>query len=84
VLKSYDAHKHPIFATLLECGPLGLAREAAELGYLLKSDYADRCHLCQEARQILQARYPEHFVPAQHYQPFELDGLAERDRRQQL
>ena len=84
IVKSYDAHEHPIFATLLESGPLGLAREATELGYLLKSDYADRCHLCQEARQTLRARYPEYLVPAQHYEPSEPDGVAGKDRRQQL
>ena len=84
IVKSYNAQNHPIFATLLESGPLGLAREASELGYVLKSDYADRCHLCQEARQVLRARYPEYLVPAQHYQPSDPDGLAEKDRRQQL
>jgi hypothetical protein len=78
ILGSYDARKHPIFATLLESGALGLAREATELGYVLKSDYADRCHLCQEARQVLRARYPEHLVPSQHYEPAAGDGLVRR------
>jgi hypothetical protein len=67
ILESYDAHRHPIFSTLLTEGPLGLAQEAVELGYVLKQDYADRCHLCQEARQVLRARYPEHLQPDQHY-----------------
>jgi hypothetical protein len=67
ILASYDARTHPVFATLLESGPLGLAREAEDLGYVLRTDYADRCHLCQEAREVLRARYPEILVPAQHY-----------------
>ena len=67
ILQSYDAHSHPIFSTLLNLGPLGLAQEARELGYELKEDYADRCHLCQEARQVLRVKYPEHLQPDQHY-----------------
>lgn len=66
-LESYDAHKHPILRTLLEKGPLGLAEEAAELGFELQDDYADRCHLCQEAREVLREKYPEYLVPRQHY-----------------
>jgi organic radical activating enzyme len=67
VLVTYDAARHPIFSTLLQTGPRGLAREAEALGYVLKADYADRCHLCQEARQVLLRKYPEYLVPEQHY-----------------
>lgn len=67
ILQSYDAHSHRILSTLLNVGPLGLAQEAVELGYVLKPDYADRCHLCQEARQVLRVKYPEHLQPDQHY-----------------
>jgi hypothetical protein len=67
ILESYDAQRHPIFSTLLNKGPLGLAEEAVELGYVLKRDYADRCHLCQEARQVLRTKYPEYLQPDQHY-----------------
>ncbi|MCJ7544368.1 MAG: hypothetical protein MUP47_07355 [Phycisphaerae bacterium] len=63
VLKTYDAEKHPIFSVLLESGPLGLARQAEALGYRPKDDYADRCHLCEEARAVLQAKYPEYLIP---------------------
>jgi hypothetical protein len=48
-------------------GPLGLAREAQAFGYVLKADYADKCHLCQEARQVLLSKYPAYLVPEQHY-----------------
>ena len=67
VLATYDAARHPIFSTLLESGPLGLAREAEAFGYVLKADYADKCHLCQEARQVLLSKYPTYLVPEQHY-----------------
>jgi len=67
IIASFNAREHPIFAVLLERGPVGLAEEASELGFEVESDYADRCHLCQEAREILRARYPEYLTPAQHY-----------------
>jgi hypothetical protein len=69
VLAAYDATQHPIFSILLKSGPLGLAREAEALGYVLKADYADKCHLCQEARQVLVSKYPAYLVPEQHYRP---------------
>jgi hypothetical protein len=68
ILDDFDARAHPIFRTLLETGPLGLAREAEAMGYTLKADYADKCHLCQEARQVLRPAYPEFLTPARHYE----------------
>jgi hypothetical protein len=76
VLAAYDATQHPIFSTLLTSGPLGLAREAQALGYVLKADYADRCHLCQEARQVLLPKYPDYLVPEQHYRQEDSDPSA--------
>ncbi len=67
IIKNYSAKENPIFATLLKEGPLGLAREAEKYGYCLKKDYADKCHLCQEAREILVAHYPGILTPLQHY-----------------
>ena len=67
ILSTYDAQRHPIFSTLLTDGPLGLAREAEALGYTIKADYVDRCHLCQEARQVLRPEYPDLLVPDEHY-----------------
>ncbi len=63
IVAEYDAEKHPIFSVLLTEGPLGLARRAAELGYQIKADYADRCHLCQEATEILRATCPDLLAP---------------------
>ena len=68
ILTHYDTSRHPIFSTLLESGPFGLAREAEEYGYVLKTDYADKCYLCQEAREYLRGKYPDYLVPEQHYQ----------------
>ena len=67
ILSTFDARTHPILATLLTDGPLGLAQEATKMGYVLRTDYADKCHLCQEARDVLWKAYPAHLAPAQHY-----------------
>ncbi len=67
IVRSFDAETHPLLSTLIHRGPLGLAEEARELGYRLKPDYADKCHLCQEAREYLRAKYPEYLAPAHHY-----------------
>ena len=70
VLKSFDAKKHPVFSTLIKAGPVGLAKEAVKLGYVMKKDYADKCHLCQEVREFLREKnkYSEYLAPEQHYQ----------------
>ena len=67
IIESFDAKKHPIFSILTEYGPIGLAEQAINLGYSMKDSYADKCHLCQEARNILRIRYPEYLAPSQHY-----------------
>ena len=77
LIDSFDAETHPILAMLIHQGPLGLAREAAEFGYALKTDYADKCHLCQEAREALRSKYPEYLVPDIHYAEIESRQSAE-------
>jgi hypothetical protein len=67
ILNGFDASRHPILSTLIQEGPLGLARQAAELGYVMKPDYADKCHLCQEAREVLRSKYPQYLAPEQQY-----------------
>ncbi len=67
IVSTFDAERHPVLSTLIHKGPLGLAQEAQELGYVIKKDYADKCHLCQEAREVLRARSPEYLVPARQY-----------------
>ena len=67
ILNGFNASQHPILSTLINEGPLGLAHAARELGYVMKTDYADKCHLCQEAREVLRVKYPEYLAPAQQY-----------------
>jgi hypothetical protein len=67
LVKSFDAENHPILSVLIHEGPLGLAREAERSGYVLKPSYADKCHLCQEARETLRFRYPKYLAPEIHY-----------------
>lgn len=67
MLHNFDARQHPIFSVLMEAGPRGFLKEAEALGYMRKPDYADKCHLCQEVREVLQSRHPEYLTPAQHY-----------------
>ena len=67
ILNSFNAMQDPILSTLINKGPLGLARAAGELGYNIKTDYGDKCHLCQEAREALRVKYPEYLAPAQQY-----------------
>jgi hypothetical protein len=67
IVRSFDAEKHPVLSTLIQSGPFGLAQEALEFGYTLRADYADKCHLCQDARERLVPKYPQYLVPAHHY-----------------
>jgi hypothetical protein len=68
ILGGYRPEAHPIIGRLIAQGPLALAREAVDRGlYAMRADYADRCHLCQEARAALRTVYPEWLVPDQHY-----------------
>lgn len=67
MLRDYDPYRHPIFSVLLTEGPLRLAKMAEKYGYHIKKDYADKCHLCHEARQILKPYYDNILQPNQHY-----------------
>jgi hypothetical protein len=67
IIGNFDARRHPIIGTLLTHGPFGLVEEAQQLGFVLQPDYADRCHLCQEVREVLRSKYPQYLASAQHY-----------------
>ena len=67
IISNYKADASPVFRLLLKEGPIGLAREAEKYGYVIKKDYADQCHLCHEARQVLKSVYPDILQPDQHY-----------------
>ena len=67
MIHNYNADDNPIFSVLLRDGPIGLAREAEKYGYRINSDYADKCHLCHQARQVLKSVYPDILQPDAHY-----------------
>ncbi len=67
IISNYDPGTHPIISVLIEKGPIGLAAEACAMGYVLKEDYADKCHLCQELREVLRVKYPEILTPENLY-----------------
>ncbi len=64
ICANYDAENHPIIGPLLSGGPVALVQEYnlphAEM-------YADACHMCFEARQILRERFPGILKPEQMY-----------------
>jgi hypothetical protein len=67
IVAGYDVMRNPVFRILITEGPFGLALEAGKRGYRLKDDYADKCHLCQEARTALLGQYPDILTPAALY-----------------
>jgi MoaA/NifB/PqqE/SkfB family radical SAM enzyme len=64
ICERYDPDTHPIAGPLLRGGPAELVR-SYEL--LCKENYADACHLCCEARQLLREKYPDILTPDQMY-----------------
>jgi hypothetical protein len=61
---AYDPDAHPIAGPLLAGGPAELVRRYA-LPH--EATYADACHLCDQARRSLRARFPEALLPDQMY-----------------
>ncbi len=69
ICETYDPDSHPITGPLLKGGPAELVRS---YGLSHAEDYADACHLCDEARRTLRGRFPEILRPDQMY------GVADR------
>jgi len=67
ILADYDPDAHPIVGVLAREGPAGLLRLAQERGHSLPGGYVDGCHLCYQARSLLQSHYPDHLAPAYTY-----------------
>lgn len=67
ILKGYNAWEHPVFSVLMKEGPAGLAKMAEQYGFHMKKDYADKCHLCYEARKSLKPYFDSLLKPDQHY-----------------
>jgi len=67
LITTYDPQAHPIFKTVYEQGPVGVAKMAMAHGFK-PTKYANACHLCYEARKVLLNHYPEHLAPAIYYE----------------
>jgi hypothetical protein len=64
LIRSYDAHKHPIVGPLLRGGAICLAKEH---GVAISDGYVDECHLCYAARKQLLPRFPQYLAPKEVY-----------------
>jgi hypothetical protein len=64
ICERYDPTSHPVCGPLLDGGPAELARR---YGLRPGLAYADACHLCDESRRALRARFPDVLVPDQMY-----------------
>jgi MoaA/NifB/PqqE/SkfB family radical SAM enzyme len=64
----YDPDRHPICSLLLEGGPAALV---SEYNVTHEETYADACHLCYQARQVLRERFPLFLCPDQMYGVFD-------------
>lgn len=64
IVAGYDPDQHPVAGPLLAEGPAGLVRR-----YALPHEarYADACHLCYRARELLRDRFPAVLGPDQMY-----------------
>jgi len=60
----YDPEAHPITGPLLAGGPAELVRRY-DLPHA--EAYADACHLCDHARRLLRAQYPDVLTPDEMY-----------------
>ena len=62
--EEYDPYANPILEPLIRGGPVALVEK-----YNLPHDeaYADACHLCYVARQMLRNKFPEILAPDQMY-----------------
>jgi MoaA/NifB/PqqE/SkfB family radical SAM enzyme len=64
IVEEYNPYANPILEPLIRGGPVALV-EKFNLPH--GEVYADACHLCYEARQMLRSRYPEILTPDQMY-----------------
>jgi hypothetical protein len=65
--RSYRPESHAIVRVLLDEGPCGLARLAAERGFAVGEGYVDACHLCYRSREYLRPFFPELLGPDEMY-----------------
>jgi MoaA/NifB/PqqE/SkfB family radical SAM enzyme len=64
ICENYDPDAHPITGPILRGGPAELVRQH-DLGH--EEEYADACHLCDDARRKLRDKFMEILMPDQMY-----------------
>jgi MoaA/NifB/PqqE/SkfB family radical SAM enzyme len=64
IIEEYNPYANPILEPLIHGGPVALV-EKYNLPH--EDSYADACHLCYEARQMLRNEYPNILAPKQIY-----------------
>jgi hypothetical protein len=65
IMSSYDSSRDPVLSALVDGGPAALVRSfALELPI---EKFADDCHLCYVARELLRSRLPERLGPDEMY-----------------
>jgi len=70
IYETFEYHKHPIFKTLVEHGPVPLLEEAIQYGFEDdKEGYSTKCHLCFETRAFFweQGLYSDAVGPGEVY-----------------
>jgi len=64
IVAAYDPQAHPIVGPLLAGGPAALV-ERYDVPH--EEAYADACHMCYMARNVLRERFSEYLGPGQMY-----------------
>ncbi len=79
--RRFDYRQHPVVSTLAEKGPVGLLKEAQNIGYRTAEGYASKCHLCYEVRSFLRKndRYKKYLGPSVCYGECERDGEKQKN-----
>ncbi len=60
--------EHPVLGLIAAEGPAGLVRS---FDLPLRGSYADACHLCYRARELLRSRFPDYLGPDRMYGVFD-------------
>jgi len=68
IIRDFNYRKHPIIGKVVaKGGPQNLLEIAIEKGYKPQNGYADKCHLCDSARNFLRPFYPNILEPSNIY-----------------
>jgi Radical SAM superfamily len=67
ILNQYSVSQSPLLQILAEQGPIGLYRLAVSKGWQPRSQFADECALCWQARRFLRREWPAILGPDECY-----------------